>query len=143
MSEIYARGKRARYSGENTFEKGGEFTAIRRAVFRCRQFGLTSIDRIEVKLDNRSGGASRYAVYVHGKYSEPFSYPWHTCYSRPWEVSQYGIGKGHEDGIWGQFPSADMETEHDFVMEQLWAGELGFVEHPSAMFKAVVHIVAA
>ena len=60
--------------------------------------------------------------------------PWGACYSRSWELKQYGIGAGHKDGIHGQFPEIDFSIELDSVMEQIWAGHLGFVEHPKPGF---------
>lgn len=61
--------------------------------------------------------------------------PWYTCYSSLWEIKQNGIKPGHPDGISGQFPSAiEIEVDLNCVMEQIWAGELGFVDHPEPGF---------
>lgn len=48
-------------------------------------------------------------------------FPNFCCYSVPWEYQQYGIGKGHRDGIWGQFPEVDWERDMECVMEQIYA----------------------
>lgn len=119
----------------DTFTNGGELSAIRKWAFRAKRSGIERIKKIEVRLDNRSGGVSRFRLDISGEYVEPVRYPWHICYSRMWEVRHYGIGKGHKKGVFGQFPDVDFETEDACVMEQIWAGEIGFVRHPEPGFK--------
>lgn len=66
--------------------------------------------------------------------------PWNTCYSYLWEIKQYGISPGHEEGIFGQFPDVEWEKDLDYVMEQIWAGVLRFVSHPTPRFREKVLI---
>lgn len=137
-------GAKSAVLSSDTFLKGQEFSAIRKWTFRAKRCGITRIKKIEIKLDNRSGGVSRYRLDIAGDYSEPFRYPWYACYSHAWEIKTYGIGKGHKGGVWGQFPDVDWEGgELDFVMEQLWAAGMGMVDLPQPGFKIRTQIVPA
>lgn len=124
----------------NTFLKGEEIQSVRATRVQAVKCGIYKIHREEIKLDNRSGGVPRYRVDIYGHYAEPFSYPWHICYSRAWDIRHYGIGQGNKEGIFGQFPNA--EGEYDFIMEQLLAVDAGFADLPEPGFKIVVHVVS-
>ena len=138
MLTILKGSKRARLSTD-TFLKGAEEYEITKAKISAAKCGIHTIKKISVKLDNRSGGVSRFRVDIYGDYTEPFSYPWHICYSMGWEMRTYGIGKGHKNGIWGQFPGND--GEYDFISEQLYAACLGFTENPKPGFRVVTSLV--
>ena len=140
MLSVAVGGKSAVLSSD-TFLKGQELSAVRKARALATRCGIVKIKDVRIKLDNRAGGVSRYCVYVSGDYVEPFSYPWDICYSLGWEIKQYGIAPGHDDGIWGQF--LGISGESDFVMEQLWAAEVwGESDNPKPGFKLRVQAVA-
>jgi hypothetical protein len=59
-------------------------------------------------------------------------------HSLRWELLHYGVGEGHQNGLRGQFPGAfDSDEEMYCVIDQIEAGCLGFVDHPTPGFYEV------
>ena len=68
--------------------------------------------------------------------------PWETCYSDLWELQQYGVGKGCENGVFEQFPDINWESKDgDCAMEQIWAWTRGLVDIPKPGFRKICRIV--
>jgi hypothetical protein len=63
------------------------------------------------------------------------------CHSRAWELENYGIGKGHKDGMWGQFPDVDWDEDSEFVLDQLLAIDAGEADMPIAGFRKVTKYI--